>query len=43
MLLEHIFDHIDGATTCATTFCCNALNLALKKATSVVVPPLIAQ
>jgi len=43
MLLEHICDHIDGATTCATTFCCNALNLALKKATSGVVPPLIAQ
>jgi len=42
-LLEHICDNIDGATTCTTTFCCNALNLALKTVTTGVVPQHIAQ
>ena len=31
-LLENMCDHVDGATTCVTTFACNALNLALQTA-----------
>ena len=31
-LLEHMCDNVDGAATCVTTFCCNALNAALQSA-----------
>jgi len=29
-LLEHICDNVDGGTMCATTFCSNAINRALR-------------
>lgn len=31
-LLEHMCDNVDGAATCVSTFACNALNAALRKA-----------
>ena len=37
-LLENMCDNVDSATTCVTTFACNALDLALKKASGVQAP-----
>ena len=43
-LLENMCDNVDSATTCVTTFACNALDLALKKASGVQAPtPMFSQ